>query len=78
MALQVYRKMTAVLGMPAVNGKMLERQLELEVLLTWYLFIAKCRLYEDCRAKRELLETAAQGHNAFGVFIHKNVAMLDL
>jgi len=34
MALEVYRKMTAVLGMPAVNGKMLERQLELEVLLT--------------------------------------------
>jgi hypothetical protein len=34
MALEVYRKMTAVLGMQAVNGKMLERQLELVVLLT--------------------------------------------
>jgi len=59
MALEVYRKMTAVLGMPAVKGKMLERQLELVVLLTWYLFIVKCRLYEYCGAKHELLKTAA-------------------
>jgi len=59
MALELYRKMTAVLDIPAVNGKMLERQLELVVLLTCYLFIGKCRLYEYCRAKHELPKTAA-------------------